>query len=106
MSARLPPALEAILRRMLAKNANERYEGAAAPAAELRSVVAALDAESAAAVNVRAPRHHESPVAVKADRRGGAFWIAIGLGLFVVVMLVAMASDAGRRWLSSLLPLW
>jgi serine/threonine-protein kinase len=106
MAARLPPALDTILRKMLAKNANERYEVAATPAAELRSVVAALDAESAAAVNVRAPRHHESRVAVKADRLGGAFWIAIGLGVFVVVMLVAMASDAGRRWLSSLIPLW
>jgi serine/threonine-protein kinase len=106
VAARLPPALDAVLRKMLAKNANERYEGAAAPAAELRSVVAALDAESGSADHVRAPRHRESPVAGNADRRGGAFWIAIGLAVFVVVMLVAMASDAGRRWLSSLIPHW
>ena len=105
MPARLPPALEVILRRMLAKNANDRYEVAASPAAELRSVVAALAAESEAAVNVRTPRHHEPPTIVKANR-GGASWIAIGLAVFVVGLVLALASDAGRRWLSALIPHW
>jgi serine/threonine protein kinase len=86
----VPPELDAIVARALAKNLDERYDSAAALAAELRSVAAILDvrtqrSESAA----RAP----SPIATR-RRRSSVRWIVLTFLAAVLIAAMWFARDA------------
>ena len=80
IDARLPRELDAIVRKALGENPGEQYESAATLAADLRSVLAALDDRTA----VRGP----SPAWPKRARRQAAF-----------VWLIVLALLGGIGWL-------
>lgn len=76
----LPPELDTIVLKMLAKSLNHRYEAMATAAAELRSVAAILD--------VREGASEPMPVAVTSPRRSRT-------GLWLTAALVALGLIAG-----------
>jgi serine/threonine-protein kinase len=80
----LPPELDAIVAKALAKSLDQRFASAATFAAELRSVAAMLDVRGAA--NERLAM----PVAVRRARWSATPWIVLGL----TVALVALAAAA------------
>jgi eukaryotic-like serine/threonine-protein kinase len=82
VNASLPPELDPILRKALAKRANERYDSAATMAAELRSVGAVLDVRSDVADEVAA----------------GSSWRTSGGVLSRVVLLLVLASIGAGAW--------
>jgi len=95
----LPADLDAIVLKMLAKSLDQRYESAAALAAELRSVAAILDVRDGVT----------EPVAVmigppKRRSAGPAFFVV--LAVVVIAALLLMATDAGDAWLASLTRAW
>jgi serine/threonine protein kinase len=77
----LPRELDPIVLKMLARSMDDRYGSAATVAAELRSVVAALDVREGAAEPI--------PIAVTARRRGPGRWILILLGAIAVIAALA-----------------
>jgi serine/threonine protein kinase len=79
----LPPEIDAIVERMLAKKPADRYESAATVAAELRTVGAMLDARGAA---------QPVPTPRAATRSSRAAWI---------VALAALAAIAALVWLAA-----
>jgi eukaryotic-like serine/threonine-protein kinase len=80
LNASLPRDLDPILKKALAKNADERYEAAATLAAELRAVAAVLATRAAAAEPVSVSR--EAPRSGRSSR----WWIAL--------LLLALATAA------------
>jgi serine/threonine protein kinase len=84
--ASLPPEIDPIVERMLAKRPADRYESAATVAAELRSVLALLD---------RRDTSSAAPMIVPgADPRSGAGWLIVVAILAAVAALVWFASRA------------
>ena len=82
----LPPEIDPIVERMLAKRPTDRYESAATAAADLRSVLAILDRRGAAS---------DAPVVVRgAKQRSTAGWLAVVAILAAVAALVWFASRA------------
>ena len=77
----LPRELDPIVLKMLARSMDDRYGSAATVAAELRSVVAALDVREGAAEPI--------PIAVTARRRGPGRWILILLGAIAAIAALA-----------------
>ena len=84
----LPPELDAIVAKALAKSLDQRYASAATLAAELRSVAAILDVRS----DVSEAAGTSASVVVLPPRRSVAGWIVL---LFV---LVALAIAAWSEW--------
>jgi serine/threonine protein kinase len=81
----LPPEIDAVVERMLAKNPAERYESAETTAAALRSIGAVLDARGPAA----------PPPAVRTPKRSsGLGWMAVAIVLAVIAALIWFATRA------------
>ena len=95
----LPPELDAVLQKALAKSLDNRYPSAATLAADLRTVAAVLDARSSAhdAASVPALR-------VPA-RRSYAGWIVVGLIVGALIAAAWLAGDTIRRaWRRTMVP--
>jgi serine/threonine-protein kinase len=95
----LPPELDAIVLRMLARSLDQRCDSSAAVAAELRSVAAILDIRegSAEPANVG--------VAASNWRRGAGLWIMFAV-LGAAILAVVLRSDFGQRWWSMIVRAW
>jgi serine/threonine-protein kinase len=76
----LPPELDAIVAKALAKSLDQRYASAATFAAELRSVAAILDVRSSA------NEHLEMPVVLRRARWSATPWIVLGLAVALVAL--------------------
>ncbi len=81
----LPPEVDPVVLRALAKSLDQRYEAAATLAAELRSIAAILEVRSAAAAPAAAPVVTPRGAAPS----GGVGWI---------VLLLCLAALAGAAW--------
>jgi serine/threonine-protein kinase len=77
----LPPEIDGIVARALAKSLDQRYESAATMAAELRSFAAVLEVRSEATAAARAP------VVVRGRRRSKARWMVF---LLIAAALAVM----------------
>ena len=99
LNPKLPPDLDAIVLRMLAKSLDQRSESAATVAAELRSVAAIIDVRDDAAEPV------SSIVDSSRRSRGAGLWIMVAvLASFLAAAL--MTTDLGQRWWSTLVRTW
>jgi serine/threonine-protein kinase len=92
----LPPELDAVVLKMLATRAGERYEMAAIVAAQLRSIAARLEEVGhvgTPAANVgqtRSGRPARVPIA-QSHRQPGAFWVRFALVSLVIVGMLLLA---------------
>jgi serine/threonine protein kinase len=88
----VPPELDAIVARALAKGVDERYDSAAMLAAELRSAAAILDARTQRSESAgRAP----SPVAMR-RRRSRVRWLVLAVLIAALVAAIWFGRDAIR----------
>ena len=97
INRKLPSDLDAIVLRMLDKNLDQRYESAAALAAELRSVAAMLDVRDGAA---------EPPILAPPKRRRAGSWIAFLFAAMVIVALLLTATGVAEPWLAAIARGW
>ena len=95
----LPPELDAVLQKALAKSLDNRYGSAATLAADLRTVAAVLDARGSAHEAVSVP-------ALRAPaRRSYAGWIVVGLIVGALIAAAWLAGDTIRRaWRRTMVP--
>ena len=104
----LPPELDAVVLRMLAKDPRERYEMVAMVAADLRSIAAGLDVSgtpskpaTTSTGPVKAGRQ-ERAVTARRPRRSVALWVWVVLAAAIVAALL-LAAGFGTRWLSPII---
>ena len=90
----LPTELDAIVLRMLDRDLEQRYESAAAIAAELRSVAAMLDVRDGAA---------EPPTLAQPKRRRAGPWMLFAIAAAVIVALLLTATGVADPWLAALM---
>ncbi|QDF99194.1 hypothetical protein CJ010_22955 [Azoarcus sp. DD4] len=108
--AGLPPALEAVILRALAKSPADRYQGAEAFRAELEQLLATADSgDGARTVLIDLPTLPSAPAARRTATHGAAGTAVaapaarsrVPLILAVAVLVLGAAAYGGWRWLSS-----